>query len=137
MVKNMSSVELDGFSATDKFMVLSSGVNGFFSYDAYDNSVQIPGKSKKSFSTFENDLEKLSKKVKDFVSSRNDALFSERAISATTIYINSITPQSIVAGNKEVLTIRAGGLENLFQTPTTEKFHLKVLMTVVTLGLIV
>ena len=110
MVKNMSSVELDGFSATDKFMVLSSGVNGFFSYDAYDNSVQIPGKSKKSFSTFENDLEKLSKKkVKDFVSSRNDALFSERAISATTIYINSITPQSIVAGNKEVLTIKGGG----------------------------
>ena len=91
MVKNMSSVELDGFSATDKFMVLSSGINGYFSYDAYDNSVQIPGKSKKSFSTFENDLEKLSKKVEDFVGSRSDALFSERAISATTIYINSIS----------------------------------------------
>ena len=110
MVKNMSSVELDGFSATDKFMVLSSGINGYFSYDAYDNSVQIPGKSKKSFSTFENDLEKLSKKkVEDFVGSRSDALFSERAISATTIYINSISPQSIVAGNKEVLTIAGGG----------------------------
>ena len=110
MVKNMSSVELDGFSATDKFMVLSSGINGYFSYDAYDNSVQIPGKSKKSFSTFENDLKKLSKKkVEDFVGSRSDAFFSERAISATTIYINSISPQSIVAGNKEVLTITGGG----------------------------
>lgn len=110
MVKNMSSVELDGFSATDKFMVLSSGINGYFSYDAYDNSVQIPGKSKKSFSTFENDLKKLSKKkVEDFVGSRSNALFSERAISATTIYINSISPQSIVAGNKEVLTITGGG----------------------------
>ena len=62
MVKNLSSVELDGFSITDKFMVLSSGVNGFLSYDSYDKSIRIPGKPKKSFSTFENDLEKLSKK---------------------------------------------------------------------------
>ena len=110
MVKNMSPVELDGFSATDKFMVFSSSINGFFSYDPYDKSVQIPGKSKKSFSTFENDLEKLSKKkAVAFDGSFGGALFSENAIVATTIYINSLSPQTIVAGNKEVLTITGGG----------------------------
>ena len=110
MVKNLSSVELDGFSITDKFMVLSSGVNGFLSYDSYDKSIRIPGKPKKSFSTFENDLEKLSKKkAVAFDGSFGVAPFSENAIVATTIYINSLSPQTIVAGNKELLTITGGG----------------------------
>lgn len=109
MVKNLSSVELDGFSITDKFMVLSSGINGFLSYDSYDKSVRIPGKPKKSLSTFENELEKLSKKKIKLVDGllNHNIFVTQTAISSASI--SSISPLSIAAGNKEVLTIKGNG----------------------------
>lgn len=114
MVKNANAIELDGFVESDKLMVFSSGIKGFFNYDAYEKSVRIQGESKESLAVFEKDLEKLSKKKAENIDvSLAYSIFSNAALSSSTIFINSLSPQSIVAGNKEVLTIVGGGFGEL------------------------
>ena len=109
MLKDSRNVELDGFEYNDKLMELSDFMIGYYDYDAITNSVSLPNFESISKDRFEENLIRFSKKKSKYVDSELERIAFSRTDISQDIQVIEATPATIVAGNKEVLTITGIG----------------------------
>lgn len=109
MLKDSRNVELDGFEHNDKLMVLSDFMIGYYDYDAITNSVSLPNFESIPKDRFEENLIRFSKKKSKYVDSELERIAFSRTDISQDIQVIEATPSTIVAGNKEVLTITGTG----------------------------
>ncbi len=109
MLKNARNIKLDGFEHNNKLMELSDYLTGYYDYDSISNNIMITNDLKLEKQIFENNLEQYSKKkVVDVDFELEQNLFRSVGISQE-FQVFDISPTTIVAGNKEVLTITGSG----------------------------
>ena len=109
LLKEASSIFLDGFSGDNELMELTNTSFGFLPYNIYDDSVQITDDLRITPKNFEKKLKKISKKKPTITNPIfNEQIFSS-SFSLANSEISSISPTTIIAGNKEVLTINGNG----------------------------
>jgi len=117
MLKKARKVKLDGFEHNHQLMELSQNIVGYFSFDALTNSVMLPNYQSISKDNFEKSLLNISKKKpKNVNSSLEKTAFSAVDVS-NDAQIFEASPTSIVAGNKEVLTIIGSGFGEFISGP--------------------
>ena len=109
MLKNARNVRLDGFEHNDKLMELFDHQTGYYDYDSISDSVMSSNNLKLEKQVFENNLEQYSKKKSVYVDHELDKkIFRAIGISEQS-QVFDISPSTIIAGNKEVLTITGNG----------------------------
>ena len=109
MLKDSRNVDLDGFEHNDKLMVLADFMIGYYDYDAITNSVSLPNFQSIPKDRFEENLIRFSKKKSKFVDPELERIAFSRTDISQDIQVIEATPATIVAGNKEVLTITGTG----------------------------
>lgn len=109
MLKDSRNIELDGFEHNDKLMELSEFMVGYYDYDEITNSVSLPNFEFISKDRFEENLIRFSKKKSKYVDSELERIAFSREDVSQDIQVTEATPTTIVAGNKEVLTITGTG----------------------------
>lgn len=109
MLKHSRNIELEGFGYNDKLMEFSEFMVGYYDYDEITNSVSLPNFESISKDRFEENLIRFSKKKSKDVDSELERIAFSRVDISQDIQVTEATPTSIVAGNKEVLTITGTG----------------------------
>ena len=109
MLKKARDIKLDGYEHNDNLMELSDYLTGYYDYDSISNSIMITNDLMLEKQMFENNLEQYSKKKAVGVNYELEQnLFRSVGISQE-LQVFDISPSTIAAGNKEVLTITGSG----------------------------
>lgn len=105
LLKKARNIRLDGYEHNDKLMELFDHPTGYYDYDSISNNVMISNNLKLEKQEFENNLEQYSKKKSVYVDYELDQNIFRTAGVSQQLQVFDIFPSTIVAGNKEVLTI--------------------------------
>lgn len=109
LLKSSSGINLDGFDFNDDLMLFTPGNQSFYEFDDYTGEINFNNKSSKKVD-FENLLTELTKKKSIVVNQGlQKDIFHKVLNSSSALEIYSFSPNTIVAGNSEVLTINGTG----------------------------
>ncbi|MEC8239112.1 MAG: IPT/TIG domain-containing protein, partial [Bacteroidota bacterium] len=109
MVKMATPLRLEGFNKSNFLTEMIYSGASYYDYDRITDIVNIPNQNHLSKQNFEKKLKLFSKKKEIVLDDFFQSIYLKQQAGVNDIEISSISPISIVAGNKEILTISGSG----------------------------
>ena len=109
MVKMAAPLQLEGFNKSNLLTEMIHTTASYYDYDRITDIVNIPNQNHLSKQNFEKKLKLFSKKKEIVLDDFFQSIYLKQQAVVNDIEISSLSPASIVAGNKEILTITGSG----------------------------
>lgn len=109
MVKKSKRLRLEGFDKSNLLTEMIHSTASYYDFDRLTGNVNLFNQNHLSKQNFEKKLKLFSKKKEIVLDNFFQSIYLKQQAVVDDIEISSISPTSIVAGNKEILTITGSG----------------------------